>query len=223
MNSYTLTFVVEGVQYGEPQTVAYGAIITFPTVDDRTGHTFAWINPVDTMPANDLAIEGAYTAKTYTLTFTVDGKPYGEPQTVAYGATITLPAVDNKLGYVFAWASHSETMTDGNLEISGFYSVDVDYVTEKVSAVANATSVEERFAAIKAANAAIAIYTEADKAEISDIIVQLENLKTQYTETASKANADLTVANKVLSALMSALVELTLAAAVAVIIKRRLF
>lgn len=222
LNSYTLTFVVEGEQYGAPQTVEYGAIITFPTVDDRTGHTFAWTNPVDTMPASDLTIEGAYTANVYTVSFVVDNQPY-ETETFAYGETIVLPAVDNKLGYVFAWASHSETMTDGNLEISGWYSVDVAYVTEKVSAVANATSVEERFAAIKAANAAIAIYTEADKAEISDIIAQLENLKTQYTETASKANADLTVANKVLSALMSALVELTLAAAVTVIIKRRLF
>ncbi len=220
--AHTLTFTVDGEVYGEPVLMIADDAITLPTVEEKEGYTFSWVNAVATMPDNDLTIAGVYTINGFTLTIKIGDEVYGETLTLDYGAAITLPT-STKTGYTIVWQNAVDTMPAASLTISGSYAVDTVYVASKVTAAQNATSVEERFAAIKDAEETFAIYTEQEKAQIQDSINQMEAIKAQYTATATTANADMTTATNVITSLMSTLAEMVVAAAVAIVIKRRLF
>ncbi len=68
INSYTLTYQVDGEQYGDVETIEYGAAITPRTEPTKDGYTFTgWQNMPATMPANDVVVTGSFTKdKVYT-------------------------------------------------------------------------------------------------------------------------------------------------------------
>ncbi len=123
VNSYKLTFVVDGETISET-SVNYGATVEVPTVDEKTGYTFAWTDEApETMPANDVTVNGTYTVNSYKLTFVVDGETISET-TVNYGATVEVPTVDEKTGYTFAWTDEApETMPAQDVTINGKFTV----------------------------------------------------------------------------------------------------
>lgn len=62
--AYTITFVVDGETLMQDE-LPFGAEVVAPEVDPREGYTFAWIDEIpETMPANDVTINGAYTEVT---------------------------------------------------------------------------------------------------------------------------------------------------------------
>lgn len=61
VNIYTVTYMIEGVEY-RTQRVNYGDPIVPPTAPTKAGYTFDWINVPATMPAHDIVIEGSYTS-----------------------------------------------------------------------------------------------------------------------------------------------------------------
>ena len=64
VNSYTVTFMIDGEIY-ETATVEYGTEIEVPTVPEKEGYAFSgWINVPETMPANEIVVEGSYIANT---------------------------------------------------------------------------------------------------------------------------------------------------------------
>ena len=64
VNNYTIQFVIDGEIY-ETATVEYGTEIEVPTVLEKEGYAFSgWINVPETMPANDIVVEGNYIADT---------------------------------------------------------------------------------------------------------------------------------------------------------------
>ena len=88
VNKYKLTYVIDGEVY---QTVEmeYGSTITPPNPGDREGYDFTWGDYPSTMPAEDITINGTYTAtdiktvladKSDVKIFTVSGKPLNKPQ-----------------------------------------------------------------------------------------------------------------------------------------------
>ena len=64
INSYTVTFMVDGELY-ETVTVEYGAEIELPTPPEKEGYIFTgWIDVPATMPAEDIVIEGRFEVDT---------------------------------------------------------------------------------------------------------------------------------------------------------------
>lgn len=222
IRSFTLTFKVDGTVVKE-SSVEYGAAVEYPQVEAKTGHTFAWDKDIAKMPAEATEINGTYTIGQYTLTFKVEGTVIGTPAKVNYDSAITLPQVEGKTGYTFAWKNAAAKMPASDLTIEGAYTADVSYFKAAVDAVANATTLEATFNAIKAADVAYAVYRTEDKAVLADELARLNTLKANYVAAANGAAEDLNGAVSVVNTLLSALVSVALAAVAAVVIKRRLF
>ncbi len=120
VNTYTLTYIVDGKTY-TTQTYAYGATITPPAAPELEGHTFnGWTNLPETMPAADTQVSASFSVNTYTIIYYLDGNVY-TTQSYAYGATITPPEVTVGEGREFTgWQLLPETMPASNLTIYGY-------------------------------------------------------------------------------------------------------
>ena len=59
VNTYAITYVVDGVTYAT-DSVEYGAAITLPEVPEKENSTFEWEEAPTTMPASDVTIYGNY-------------------------------------------------------------------------------------------------------------------------------------------------------------------
>ena len=123
VNSYTLTYIVDGNAY-KTLTVDYGTAITPEAEPTKEGYTFSgWSEIPATMPANDVEISGSFTVNSYTLTYIVDGNAY-KTLTVDYGTAITPEAEPTKEGYTFSgWSEIPATMPANDVEVSGSFAV----------------------------------------------------------------------------------------------------
>lgn len=128
LNSYRLTYVVDGLQYSS-QFVDYGTALTAPTVPAKEGYTFSgWSEVPATMPAKDLTITGSYSVNSYTLTYLVDGAVYAT-ETVAYGTALTLKEAPVKEGYIFSgWSELPATMPAHDVTVSGQFASGISSV-----------------------------------------------------------------------------------------------
>ena len=88
INKYKITYVIDGVVF-KTEEVEYGSIITPPNPGDHEGYDFAWEDYPTTMPAEDILIQGTYTAtgieailasEPDVKIFTVSGKPLNKLQ-----------------------------------------------------------------------------------------------------------------------------------------------
>lgn len=69
VNSYTLTYKVDGETYGEVETIAYGTTITPREQPTRDGYTFSgWSGLPATMPANNVVVTGTFSKDTEYVT-----------------------------------------------------------------------------------------------------------------------------------------------------------
>ena len=121
INSYTLTYTVDGEEY-DVATVVYGTAITPLAEPEKEGHTFSgWSEIPATMPASDVTISGSFTVNSYTLTYTVDGEEY-DVATVVYGTAITPLAEPEKEGYTFSgWIGLPATMPARDVTVIGSF------------------------------------------------------------------------------------------------------
>jgi uncharacterized repeat protein (TIGR02543 family) len=143
--SYTVTFTVDGQQYGEVQTVEYGKTADAPETDPvKTGYEFlGWFEDgateaydFGTAVTGNVALHAEWKANEYTVTFTVDGQQYKQ-QSVEYGNTAAEPAAPTKAGYEFlGWFERDATeaydfgtAVTGNVELFAQWSADEYAVT----------------------------------------------------------------------------------------------
>ena len=119
INSYTVTYVVDGEVY-KTESITYGSKLTPIAVPVKEGHTFSgWGGVPNTMPAKDVTINGTFTINTYTITYMVDGEVY-QTMIVTYGEAITLIDNPSKEGYTFSgWLDAPETMPAKDVTING--------------------------------------------------------------------------------------------------------
>ena len=113
INSYTVTYKVDGTQYGENETYEYGSTVTLREKSRKwRGYTFSgWSQTTEfKMPAEDVVIEGSYKINSYTVTYKVDGEPCGETErTMRYGELVQLKSEPTKEGYTFShWNQNAE-------------------------------------------------------------------------------------------------------------------
>ena len=117
-NSYTVTWTVDGKEF-TTTTVKYGDAIIAPDYTAEAGYDFAWDEIPATMPANDITINGTTTAKTYTVTWNVNGEKVGET-TVKFGDAIADYAFDAPEGYEFSgWTDKPATMPASDITVNG--------------------------------------------------------------------------------------------------------
>ena len=117
-NSYTVTWTVDGKEF-TTTTVKYGDAINAPDYTAEAGYDFAWDEIPATMPANDITINGTTTAKTYTVTWNVNGEKVGET-TVKFGDAIADYAFDAPEGYEFSgWTDKPATMPASDITVNG--------------------------------------------------------------------------------------------------------
>ena len=123
INSYTLTYQVDGTEY-KKLTVEYGASITPEAEPVKEGYTFSgWSEIPTTMPAKDVVVTGTFTINSYTLTYQVDGTEY-KKLTVEYGASITPEVEPTKEGYTFSgWSEIPTTMPAKDVTVTGSFTV----------------------------------------------------------------------------------------------------
>ncbi|MDE6632045.1 MAG: InlB B-repeat-containing protein, partial [Muribaculaceae bacterium] len=157
INSYLLTFKVDGVEVSSAQ-VEFGAPVSAPEAEEKTGYTFnGWGLLPETMPSHDVEIHGNYSVNSYYLTFMVDDKEL-EKDTVSYGASIIAPSIADKEGYTFSgWDKKiPATMPAENLVFSGKYDVNTYKVVYKLDG-------EVAFEAEAAFGASVPTFTAPDK------------------------------------------------------------
>ena len=118
-NIYTLTYEVDGEQYGEKQTYKFGSAVTMLEEPTKVGYTFSgWDKALTEMPASDVTVKGTFGVNTYKLTYVIDGEEY-RSYDVAYGTAITPEAAPTKEGYTFSgWSEIPGTMPANDVTVT---------------------------------------------------------------------------------------------------------
>ena len=129
VNSYTLTYIVDGEVY-ETMSVAYGDTIVPIDEPAKEGHRFSgWSDIPATMPAHDVTVTGSFSVNSYTVTYIIDGELY-ETQSVAYGDTIVPIEEPAKEGHTFSgWSDIPATMPAHDVTVTGSFSINSYTVT----------------------------------------------------------------------------------------------
>lgn len=132
VNSYTVTYMVDGELY-KTESYAYGAAITAAEAPTKEGHTFSgWSEVPETMPAENITINGSFAVNSYTITYMVDGKVY-QTDSLVYGSKVEAIAILTKEGHTFSgWSGVPATMPAKNVTISGTFTVNTYTVTYMV-------------------------------------------------------------------------------------------
>ena len=80
INSYKVTYEVDGSAYGKEETYEYGSAVTLQKEPKKEGYTFSKWDHEDgfTMPAHDVVIKGSFKINSYKVTYKVDGEQVGE-------------------------------------------------------------------------------------------------------------------------------------------------
>ena len=121
VNSYKLTYEVDGVAY-HSEEIAFGTAITPLPAPQNEGKTFSgWSEIPATMPAHDVKVVGSFSSNSYMVKFVVDGKVIYE-KSQAYGSRVVVPAVEEKEGYTFSgFGDVDETVPAHDVTYNGSY------------------------------------------------------------------------------------------------------
>ena len=132
VNSYTITYMVDGKEYAK-DTVSYGSEIVLPETPTKEGYTFSgWNDVPKTMPAKDVVVTGTFSANSYTITYVVDGERY-KSIVVEYGATIMPEEAPVKEGHTFSgWSEIPETMPAEDVTVTGSFTINMYLVVFKI-------------------------------------------------------------------------------------------
>lgn len=123
INSYNVTYMLDGEEY-KKDTIAYGDTLPACEVEERLGCTFSgWVGKPNVMPAEDIVLNGIFTAKEYSVTYVVDCDTI-KIDTVAFGAEIPPIEIPTKEGYVFSgWSDIPRFMPAENVTVWGTYTL----------------------------------------------------------------------------------------------------
>ena len=141
-NSYKITYKIVGDYFTnnnyKEETLEYGAQITPEANPTQEGYTFSgWSEIPETMPANDVVVEGSYTKNSYKITYKIVGDYFAnnnyKEETLEYGAQITPEANPTQEGYTFSgWSEIPETMPAHDVEVEGSYTKNSYKITYKI-------------------------------------------------------------------------------------------
>lgn len=123
INSYKLTYIVDGLKYKEID-VEYKAAIVPEEYPAKEGYTFSgWNDLPEVMPAENVTATGEFLINSYKLTFMIGEEVVCEV-VYEYNANVYPAVPPEKEGYSFAgWENLPERMPAQDLIIRGAYSV----------------------------------------------------------------------------------------------------
>ena len=118
-NTYTITYMVDNEIFATA-TIAYGDTIVPIAEPSKEGYTFSgWSSIPETMPAEDVVVEGSFSVNYYALKYIVDNEPFAT-DSLAYGTSIELRAEPTKENHTFSgWSEVPETMPAHDVEVYG--------------------------------------------------------------------------------------------------------
>ncbi len=121
VNQYKVEYFVDGALY-DSQLYNYGEDVTPLEAPEKNGYTFSgWSEIPATMPANDIKVDGTFTANEFTITYYVDGEVYKTVK-VPYESVITFIDEPTKDGYTFSgWSCDYITMPAQDIEVNGTF------------------------------------------------------------------------------------------------------
>ena len=121
INSYKLTYIVDGEEY-KTFKIVYDSAITPEVEPTKEGYTFSgWSEIPKTMPANDVTVTGSFIVNKYQVTYIIDGEVFATDY-VEYGTTIVPPTVEERKGFTFSgWENIPETMPAHDIVIYASY------------------------------------------------------------------------------------------------------
>ena len=110
-DEHTVTYLVDGEQYGEIESYKYGQDID-PLRDrpEKEGYTFKGWNGTlpEQMGTEDIVISGTFAINSYNVTYLIDGEPYGASESHEYNSKVTLRDQPVKEGYTFSGWQHPD-------------------------------------------------------------------------------------------------------------------
>lgn len=135
INSYTVTYIVDGEEY-TTQTYNFAQAITAVEKPEKEGYTFSgWKNVPSTMPAQNITVEGSFSVNSYVIFYYVDGNLHST-QTAKFGDNITPIDAPTKKGYTFSgWQNVPSTMPAENVTITGTFTGEPYTITYYVDGV----------------------------------------------------------------------------------------
>ena len=134
IDTYPIYYQVDGYTI-YTERLAEGETPNPPATASKTGYTFIkWSGVPETMPAEAVTVTAQFSVNSYTLTYTLDGEAYGEPETIEYGAPITAKANPaDREGYTFSgWLNLPTTMPAQNVTVSGTFYKDKEFINISV-------------------------------------------------------------------------------------------
>jgi len=143
INYYTVTYMLDGVQYGSVDTVKYGDAIVLradpkdENKDDFSGWTWNGDDVPSTMPDENIIITGTFGSEYYDVNYYVDGQLY-KTNRVCVNNVIPMPE-PTKVGYNFiGWknengdmVSEITTMTSGDKVLNAVFEIKEITITVK--------------------------------------------------------------------------------------------
>ena len=121
--TYKLTYMVDGEVF-KLYDVVYGTTITPEAEPQKEGYSFlGWSEIPETMPAEDVIVEGSFAINKYILTYKVNDEEY-KTYEVEYGATIIPEPAPTKEGYTFSgWREIPEAMPAHDVTVTGTFTI----------------------------------------------------------------------------------------------------
>ena len=121
----TVTYFVDGEQYGEIENYKYGESIN-PLREEPVKEGYSFSGWDRTLPAvmgtEDLEVKGTFEIQSYNVTYVLDGVQYGDVESHEYNSDVTVrPAPEVPAGYHFSGWSQKEgfQMPASNVTIEG--------------------------------------------------------------------------------------------------------
>ena len=138
---YKLTWVIDSENY-KNETIPFGSNVSAPEVDEKAGYTFAWVDEIpETMPAQDVTINGKYTAIKYTATFVKeDGTELETREYDVETTSIDEPAVPEKAGYTGKWEDYE--LKIGGITVKPVYT-NISGITLNTDGISDTTGYKE--------------------------------------------------------------------------------
>lgn len=200
INSYLVKYYVDReIMFSD--IFDYGSIVAQRGMLFTPGYTFSgWSNIPETMPGNDVIVNGSWSINYYNITFDAACGEGGCTLSLAYKEKINPPTV-SRLGYVFNGWSPNVYQTTPAIDVT--YTAQWVAISElnnafivKVTEVANATNFANKFDLI---NAAYALFLSADAADIYVISAKeiLDEYKEDYNSYVNDANNIIYNANSI--------------------------
>lgn len=131
-DTYYITYMLDGVQYGDRVPMIAGAVISDPTPTVASGKKFnGWESHSATMPAENITISGTTSYIDYTINYYLDteSEAYASYTTAHYGDAFPVPEDPSVPGYTFVdWDNDATTVTGSANVYAIFNALEYDVV-----------------------------------------------------------------------------------------------